>query len=71
MVFFFIAELALTMACRLGVWCLGKTCKGIVYVVTQSHALDDDDAALQTQDSSDDSSDDEDEASALSLSSSK
>ena len=44
MVFFFIAELALTMACRLGVWCLGKTCKGMVYVVTQSHALDDDDA---------------------------
>ena len=43
MVFFFIAELALTMACRLGVWCLGKTCKGMVYVVTQSHALDDDD----------------------------
>ena len=34
MVLFFIADLALTLAFKLGTWCLGKTYNGIVYLVT-------------------------------------
>jgi hypothetical protein len=34
MVLFFIADLALTLAFKLGAWCLGKTCDGIAYLVT-------------------------------------
>ena len=38
MVFFFIADLALTLAFKLSAWCLGKTYNGIVYLVTyKSH----------------------------------
>jgi hypothetical protein len=56
MVFFFIADLALTLAYKLGVWCLGKTYNGIAYLVTQSpspspspsHARDDDDCVVVT-----------------------
>ena len=33
MVLFFIADLALTLAFKLGAWCLGKTCDGIVYLI--------------------------------------
>ena len=34
MVLFFIADLALTLAFKIGTWCLGKTYNGIVYLVT-------------------------------------
>jgi hypothetical protein len=34
MVLFFIADLALTLAFKLGAWCLGKTCDSIAYLVT-------------------------------------
>jgi len=34
MVLFFIADLALTLAFKVGTWCLGKTYNGIVYLVT-------------------------------------
>ena len=54
MVFFFIADLALTLACKFSVWCLRKTYNGIAHLVTyrhpqpQSHALDDDDCVVVT-----------------------
>ena len=34
MVLFFIADLALTLAFKMGVWCVGKTYNSIAYLVT-------------------------------------
>ena len=35
MVLFFIADLALSIAFKLSTWCLGKTCDGIMYIMTR------------------------------------
>ena len=43
MVLFFIADLALTIAFKVSSWCLGKTCDGIMYLVTRRKSNKDDD----------------------------
>jgi hypothetical protein len=42
MVFFFIADLALSIAIKATTWCLGKTYDGIVYLVTRKSKKNDD-----------------------------
>ena len=37
MVLFLIADLALTLAFKMGAWCLGKTYNGIVYLLATSN----------------------------------
>ena len=58
MVFFFIAEFALTLVFKLSAWCLGKTCDGILYLVAikpnnpesneHKHLILDDDCVIIT-----------------------
>lgn len=43
MVFFFIADLALSLAIKATTWCLGKTYDGIVYLVSRKSKTNDDD----------------------------
>lgn len=43
MVFFFIAELALSLAIKATTWCLGKTYDGITYLVSRRVKTSDDD----------------------------
>lgn len=40
MVLFFIADLALSIAFKLSTWCLGKTCDGIMYIMTRHKCND-------------------------------
>ena len=42
MVFFFIADLALSLAIKATTWCLGKTYDGIVYLVSRKSKTNDD-----------------------------
>jgi hypothetical protein len=55
MVFFFIADLALSVAFKVSTWCLGKTYDGVVYLISRTktpppHATydisDDDDCVI-------------------------
>ena len=41
MVFFFIADLALSLALKATTWCLGKTYDGIVYLVSHKNKTND------------------------------
>jgi len=43
MVFFFIADLALSVAFKVSAWCLGKTYDGIAYLVSQRNKTNDED----------------------------
>ena len=40
MVLFFIADLALSIAFKISTWCLGKTCDGILYIMTRHKCND-------------------------------
>jgi len=43
MVFFFIADLALSIAFKVSTWCLGKTYDGIAYLVSRRNKTNDED----------------------------